>query len=251
MINVWPVKNLKVKDLFPNEKNPRTISDSNFQRLKKKIQKQGFHTPPKIDNDGVLLGGNMRYRALLDMGMGDLEIPVMFPPKQLTEKERQEIIVSDNLQEGKWDFDALANDFDEIDLTELGIDFPVIETEQEKENIYTDKVARPTYTPQKDAPPPLTEMFFTDKYFALIKQIKEKKLPGDVELFLTLAASRHIVFNYENIAEFYCHQNVEVQDLMEKSALVIIDFNKAIEEGFIKLTNEINDSLGDGEMEDE
>jgi len=252
MINVWPVKTLKVKELFPNEKNPRKISDSNFERLKNKIQKQGFHTPPKIDNDGVLLGGNMRFRALLDMGLGELEIPVMYPPKQLSERERQEVIVSDNLQEGEWDYDVLANDF-EIDLTELGIDLPEIDIGVEKENIYSDKIARPTYEPQKDTAPPLSELFFTDKYFALIKQIKEKKLPEAVEMFLTFAAARHIVFNYENIAEFYCHQNVEVQDLMEKSALVIIDFEKAIEEGFIKLTNEIQDSFDEnsGEVEDE
>lgn len=252
MIDVWPIKTLKVKELFPNEKNPRKISDHNFQRLKKKIEKQGFHTPPKIDNDGVLLGGNMRYRALVDMGMGDLEIPVMYPPKQLTEKERQEVIVSDNLQEGEWDFDVLANEFD-IDLNELGLEIPIIETTQENENIYTDKISTPNYEPKKDVPPPLSDLFNTDKYFELIKQIKEKKLQPDAELFLTLAASRHIVFNYENIAEFYCHQNEDIQCLMEKSALVIIDFEKAIEEGFIKLTNEIQETLNNngGDIEDE
>ena len=142
MINVWPVKKLKVKDLFPNEKNPRKISDSNFERLKKKIEKQGFHTPPKIDNDGILLGGNMRYRVLLDMGLGDLEIPVMYPPKQLTEKERQEVIVSDNLQEGEWDFDILANDFD-IDLNELGLEIEPLKIEDEqleKEILFSFKI---------------------------------------------------------------------------------------------------------------
>jgi hypothetical protein len=123
----------------------------------------------------------------------------------------------------------------------------------ENENIYSDKVSTPTYTPQKESAPKLSELFFTEKYFALIKEIKEKKLPPDTELFLTMAASRHIVFNYENIAEFYCHQNNAVQDLMEKSALVVIDFNKAIEQGFVKLTDEIQDIMesATGEEEDE
>ena len=147
----------------------------------------------------------------------------------------------------------LPEDFDEemFGLDESRMELLDVDPELEKENIYTDKVSTPKYEPKKDKAPPLSDLFFTDKYFELIKQIKEKKLPADVELFLTMAASRHIVFNYENIAEFYCHQNVDVQNLMEKSALVIIDFDKAIEEGFVKLTKEINDNLDENEDEDE
>jgi len=61
--------------------------------------------------------------------------------------------------------------------------------------------------------------------------------------FLTFAASRHIVFDYSNIANFYAHSSKECQELMEESALVIIDFNKAIENGFVKVTKEIVELL--------
>ena len=57
--------------------------------------------------------------------------------------------------------------------------------------------------------------------------------------FLRHAAERHVVFNFRNIAEFYAHADAEVQNLMERSALVIIDFNRAIEGGFIELTDRI------------
>ena len=52
---------------------------------------------------------------------------------------------------------------------------------------------------------------------------------------------KKLVFNYQNIADFYAHSNKEVQELMEQSALIIIDFNKAIENGYIKLTKEVKE----------
>jgi hypothetical protein len=66
-----------------------------------------------------------------------------------------------------------------------------------------------------------------------------------VKDFLSFAAHRHIVFNYERIAEFYAHSDEKVQNLMERSALVIIDFNKAIENGFIQMTKDIAESFSD------
>jgi hypothetical protein len=120
-IEVWPIKMMKVRDLVPNEDNPRTISAAKLEKLKNQILSVGFNTPPKIDNDGVLLGGNSRFRVLIAAGAGDLEIPVMYPPKKLTKKERQEIIVTDNVNDGEWDFELLANDFEIQDLIDWGL----------------------------------------------------------------------------------------------------------------------------------
>lgn len=57
--------------------------------------------------------------------------------------------------------------------------------------------------------------------------------------FLRFAAYRHLCFNYAKIAEYYCHQNKEMQTLMEDSALVIIDFNDAIAKGFVQLSEQV------------
>lgn len=59
-------------------------------------------------------------------------------------------------------------------------------------------------------------------------------------MFLIEATRRHTVFNYEKIADYYSHASKEMQKLMEQSALVIIDFNKAIESGYIKIKDEIS-----------
>ena len=72
----------------------------------------------------------------------------------------------------------------------------------------------------------------------LIKEIENSKISDEEKSFLKFAAYRHNVFNYQNIAEFYAHADIELKDLMEKSALVIIDYKKAIENGFVELTKD-------------
>lgn len=108
------------------------------------------------------------------------------------------------------------------------------------DNPYTDKVTSPTYEPNGDKPA-IEELFDDEKAMDLIVSIQQSKLPEKEKQFLMSAASRHIVFNYSKIANFYAHSSKECQELMEDSALVIIDFDKAIENGFVKLTDEINE----------
>lgn len=67
-VKEWECRKVKLKDIMPNKKNPRTITKDKFERLKKKIEEVGFHSPIKVDNNGVILGGNQRYAALMDMG---------------------------------------------------------------------------------------------------------------------------------------------------------------------------------------
>lgn len=120
----WECRKVKLAEIMPNEKNPRRISQEAFDKLKKKIEDVGFHSPIKVDNEGVILGGNQRYAALMAMGAGELEVPVMFPKFKLTERERQEIIITDNVSDGEWNMDMLANEFNPEDLQEWGLDIP-------------------------------------------------------------------------------------------------------------------------------
>jgi hypothetical protein len=72
-----------------------------------------------------------------------------------------------------------------------------------------------------------------------MKEIDASNLSYDEKNFLIDAARRHTVFNYEKIADYYAHASKEMQQLMERSALVIIDFEKAIEYGYVKLSDDI------------
>lgn len=107
-----------------------------------------------------------------------------------------------------------------------------------EDNPYTRKVKAPTYTP-KGARPETSDLFDQGKTSGLIAEIERANLPPDVRAFMVAAAHRHTVFKYKQIAEFYCHADPALQDLMERSALVIIDFDKAIENGFVHLSERL------------
>lgn len=108
------------------------------------------------------------------------------------------------------------------------------------DDTYTNKIVSPVYEP-KGEKPPLSALIDRGKTQELIAGIDAADLPDDVKGFLRLAAERHTVFNFRQIAEFYCHANATLQDLMERSGLVIIDFKKAIEYGFVHLTERLGE----------
>jgi hypothetical protein len=72
-----------------------------------------------------------------------------------------------------------------------------------------------------------------------MREIENSDLSREEKTFLMNGAQRHIVFNYEKIADYYAHSSKEMQHLMERSALVIIDFEKAVQYGYVKLCDEI------------
>lgn len=103
---------------------------------------------------------------------------------------------------------------------------------------YTATIKAPIYEPKNQKPHLLTLCDDT-KTRGLIREIDDSNLSDDEKAFLRLAATRHSVFHYERIADYYAHSSPEMQRLMERSALVIIDFEKAIEGGFVRLCEEI------------
>lgn len=103
---------------------------------------------------------------------------------------------------------------------------------------YTKKVDVPQYLP-KNRKPDIMELCNDTKASKLINEIKNSNVTEEEKNFLIKAARRHYVFNYSKIADYYAHSNKEMQELMEKSALVIIDINDAIANGYVKLSKNI------------
>ena len=106
------------------------------------------------------------------------------------------------------------------------------------EQKYSSKIEAPTYEP-KNKKPHVLELCNKEKTHRLLRKINSSNLPIDEKAFLLDAARRHNVFNYEKIADYYAHASREMQELMEESALVIIDFERAIQLGYVKLCEEI------------
>jgi hypothetical protein len=104
---------------------------------------------------------------------------------------------------------------------------------------YTKKIDAPIYQPTGDCPS-TAALYDRTKYTELTANIHQNdSLDPDIKEFLLAAASRHIRFNFEQIAEFYSHADPDLQQLMEDSTLVIIDFDKAISGGYVKLSQAI------------
>ncbi len=103
---------------------------------------------------------------------------------------------------------------------------------------YSSKIKAPIYEP-KNKKPDIFELVDTLKANKLIKEIENSNVSQEEKRFLIEAAKRHNVFIYSKIADYYAYASEEMQNLMEKSALIIIDFNKAIEFGYVKLTQDI------------
>ena len=105
---------------------------------------------------------------------------------------------------------------------------------------YTTKVETPIYEP-KNRCPHILELVDSENTKRLIREIEKSTIDEGEKKFLIEAAHRHSIFNYAKIADYYAHATKEMQDLMEKSALVIIDYDKSIEYGFTKLTQDLHE----------
>ena len=110
--------------------------------------------------------------------------------------------------------------------------------DNDMQDTYTNKIDAPIYEPTEEKPK-IKDLFDYDKTNALIEKINKSKLKKAEKDFLINAAYRHITFNYSNIADYYAHSSKEMQELMEESALIIIDFEKAIAQGYLQLREEI------------
>ena len=116
-----------ITEIKSNPNNPRLIKDNKFKQLVKSIQDfpQMLELRPiVIDENNMVLGGNMRLKACLEAGLTD--VPVIHA-NNLSEEKKKEFIVKDNVGYGEWDWDDLANNWDAEQLTEWGLDIPNFE----------------------------------------------------------------------------------------------------------------------------
>jgi hypothetical protein len=141
---------------------------------------------------------------------------------------------------------------DDFDDEELGFDDGEIEEfidemneENESDIEYTDKIKTPEYEPTQDEPPALSELYDTSRYEELIDAIDAADVPDELDEFLRFAAQRHIVFDYENIAEYFAHADAETQRIMELLTLVIVDYDQAVEQGFVKYVDDTMEEIED------
>jgi ParB-like chromosome segregation protein Spo0J len=127
---------MKLKDIKPNPNNPRVLRDDKFQKLKQSIAefpKMLSLRPMVIDENNVVLGGNMRLRVLQELGFNDIDEAWVKRSSDLTEEEKKRFIITDNVSFGEWDWDTLANDWEVVDLEAWGLEIPFYDEEVKQE----------------------------------------------------------------------------------------------------------------------
>ena len=116
---------LEISKLKPNKDNPRIIKDSKFKKLVQSIKdfpEMLELRPIVVDEDMTILGGNMRYRASIEAGLKEVHVKIA---KGLSENQKKEFIVKDNVGFGEWDWDILANEWDSIKLEDWGLELKI------------------------------------------------------------------------------------------------------------------------------
>jgi ParB-like chromosome segregation protein Spo0J len=139
------IQNVPINTVKANPNNPRIIKDDKFAKLVKSINEfpQMLNLRPIVVNDDmVVLGGNMRLKACKEAGLKEISI---IKASELTEEQQKEFIVKDNVGYGEWDWDNLANNWDAEQLEEWGLDIPNFNSnvnldEFFEENIIDDKL---------------------------------------------------------------------------------------------------------------
>lgn len=250
---------IKIGDLKPYEKNAKIHTEQQVEQIKKSIEQFGMNDPIAVwGKDNLIIEGHGRLEALKQLGYEEVECIRL---DHLTDEERKAYTLAHNklTMNTDFDFDILEqelNDIDTIDMSDFGfdLDFEIegLEVDENKSVLtdekYTTKVDIPQYQ-MTGVEPELSELIKEDKTKELIEKIKKSNVTEEQKQFLIKSAQRHLVFNYAKIAEYYAHQDKEMQELMEDSALIIIDYDDAIKNGYMHLKSEI-EQLEEDEYEE-
>ena len=243
------LRRVRASELLPNPRNWRRHPEGQSNVLRGALEEIGYadaliayETPDGL----MLIDGHLRAETTPDM-----EVPVLVT--DLDEQEANALLAT---------LDPLAAmaDPDQDKLTALletvtssndsmnalletlkdGYDPLILSDDQpEPDNPYTRKIETPIYEPT-GIPPNLNDLRDRNIADALIEEIKQANLPDEIKEFLFDAAERHVVFHFQRIANYYAHASPDIKALMGRSALVIIDYNQAVENGFIKFQEDID-----------
>lgn len=116
---------IKISEIKLNPNNPRLIKDDKFKKLVQSIKdfpEMLDIRPIVVNQDMIILGGNMRFKACKEAGLK--EVPIIIADN-LTEEQQREFLIKDNVSGGEWDWDLLANEWDSEELEAWGLDLPI------------------------------------------------------------------------------------------------------------------------------
>ena len=226
-----------IKELVPYKKNPKNHTDKDIDLIVKSVKRNGWGDPLLVCPETMeVLSGNGRLLAGEKLGME--QVPVVYAPKGLTEKQKADLVIASNKLVEVSGYNANLDSL----IEEFGLDIEDFGMKAKNDTKYTRKVSVPVYEITGDCPN-YKDMIDTDKADGIIEEIEKSSISDSDKEFLKLCATRLYEYRYDNIAEYYAHADKETQGLMEKLALVVIDFDKAIENGYVELNSFIEENF--------
>lgn len=237
-----------IKELKPYKKNAKKHDKKQVEQIANSIKEFGFTQPVIIDKNNCVVAGHGRILGAKKAGL--TQVPTVMLEDLTEEQIKAYRLVDNKLNESEWDSVLLAQELEEIkDLNMDLFGFDLAEEIEQEESKYSMEINIPHYE-VKGEMPDLSELVDKTKTNELLNNIKASNIPEEIKKFLRLGAYRHLKFNYSKIAEFYAQADKETQELMEQSALVIIDFDDALKNGYVQLSNKLFDLINEGD-EDE
>jgi len=235
-----------IEKLTQDDKNFNKGTTKGRKLMDKSLRQFGAGRSILVDKNNRIIAGNKTQERAKEAGIKkviivDAEADELVAVRRnidLDSKEGREMALADNATSAAnlaWDDSALEAAQMEVGLL---VDDWGLSLGSKADDTYSRKIEAPVYEPS-GVPPSLVDCYDMKKTDELIQGIEEANIPEDVKAFLKCAAYRHTEFNYGLIADYYCNAPKEVQELMENSALVVIDFQKAMEKGFVKMATEL------------
>lgn len=206
--------------------------------------------PLIVDDDGVILGGNMRFEALKKLGYEAIPEEWVKKASELTEEQKREFIIKDNLPFGMWDYDLLANEWDLETLTDWGLDIPTIKQTELLSGLEYDPLY---YEPTEMPNVKLIDCVDLSKYKAKIEALEEYDLTDEQKEVFKLFAYRFIKIDFERVANFYSfNAKEEEKKAIERLRLVLTDsgINGFVEDDLLRIL-EVTDQEFNAEEPDD
>ena len=221
------VLTLDINELTLTEKNPRTISKKDFAVLKKSIKDFPSMLEVReivVDEKNRVLGGHQRIKALQAQGKTKVKVKRV---SGWTEEQKDEFMIKDNIANGDWDNDKLANQWDKNKLEEWGLPLKIASSGDYKELL---DVSIPYYTPAEKAPD-LSELADLSEVEELDDMILKLKCEEGLKRILRARSSFFADFDFQKIADYYYNADEETQKVMKRLGLVIVIPKEAYEMG--------------------
>ena len=136
------IKEINIKEIKPNPNNPRVLKDDKFKKLVQSLKdfpEMANVRPIVVNTEMIVLGGNMRLRAMQEAGWKKAPVQIV----DWSIEKQNEFIIKDNVGFGEWDWDVLANEWNESELTEWGLDLPIFEAEPSLEELIGEEKNKP------------------------------------------------------------------------------------------------------------